>query len=104
MFLFQGCYDCFSPIQIKLHFSLASNSNKTPIRILDVFSPTEIIEEVTIFSVFIATVNTDLRNHVTLQLTLHFQIQNCIKVRYFFDFVRFRLKRSAEILKFVNQI
>ncbi|XP_057207917.1 integrin alpha-E isoform X2 [Triplophysa rosa] len=41
-----GCYDCFSPIKIKLNFSLAPNSIGTPIRILDVFSQTEIFDEI----------------------------------------------------------
>nr|XP_055052171.1 integrin alpha-E [Misgurnus anguillicaudatus] len=41
-----GCYDCYSPIKIKLNFSLAPNSDGTPIRILDIFTPTEILNEI----------------------------------------------------------
>ncbi|XP_056613752.1 integrin alpha-E isoform X2 [Triplophysa dalaica] len=45
-FKYLGCFDCFSPIKMKLNFSLAPNSIGTPIRILDVFSKTEIFEEI----------------------------------------------------------
>ncbi|XP_051963258.1 integrin alpha-E isoform X2 [Xyrauchen texanus] len=41
-----GCYDCFSSIKIKLHFSLAPNSNGSHLRILDVFTPTEAVKEI----------------------------------------------------------
>ncbi|XP_065137491.1 integrin alpha-E [Paramisgurnus dabryanus] len=41
-----GCYDCYSPIKIKLNFSLAPNSDGTPIRILDIFTPTETFKEI----------------------------------------------------------
>nr|XP_021330011.1 integrin alpha-E isoform X2 [Danio rerio] len=41
-----GCFDCFSPIKIKLSFSLASNKNEAPIRILDAFTPTEVVKEI----------------------------------------------------------
>ncbi|XDV32531.1 hypothetical protein PO909_003321 [Leuciscus waleckii] len=37
-----GCFDCFSAIKIKLNFSLAPNQ----IRILDIFSPTEVVDEI----------------------------------------------------------
>ncbi|XP_067307222.1 integrin alpha-E-like [Pseudorasbora parva] len=42
-----GCFDCFSPIKIKMNFSLAPNPNGPPIRIHDIFSPTEVSEEIT---------------------------------------------------------
>ncbi|XP_051521199.1 integrin alpha-E isoform X2 [Myxocyprinus asiaticus] len=42
-----GCYDCFSSIKIKLHFSLAPNSKGSHLRILDVFTPTEAVREIT---------------------------------------------------------
>ncbi|XP_016378324.1 integrin alpha-E-like [Sinocyclocheilus rhinocerous] len=41
-----GCFDCFSPIQIKLNFSLDLHSNEAPIRILDAFTPTEVVKEI----------------------------------------------------------
>ncbi|KAK9961993.1 hypothetical protein ABG768_007380 [Culter alburnus] len=41
-----GCSDCFSPIKIKLKFSLAPHPNGAPIRILDVFTPNEVVQEI----------------------------------------------------------
>ncbi|XP_077064921.1 integrin alpha-E isoform X1 [Siphateles boraxobius] len=41
-----GCFDCFSPIKIKLNFALAPHPNGAPIRILDIFSPTEVVDEI----------------------------------------------------------
>ncbi|XP_073674035.1 integrin alpha-E isoform X2 [Garra rufa] len=41
-----GCFDCFSPIKVKLNFSLDLNPNKVPIRILDAFTPTEVVTEI----------------------------------------------------------
>ncbi|XP_067221175.1 integrin alpha-E isoform X2 [Chanodichthys erythropterus] len=43
-----GCSDCFSPIKIKLDFSLASHPNGAPIRILDVFTPNEVVKEISL--------------------------------------------------------
>ncbi|XP_052473018.1 integrin alpha-E isoform X16 [Carassius gibelio] len=39
------CFDCFSPIKIKLTFSLDQNK-EAPIRILDKFSPQEVVHEI----------------------------------------------------------
>ncbi|KAK7156263.1 hypothetical protein R3I94_006369 [Phoxinus phoxinus] len=41
-----GCFDCFTPIKIKLNFSLAPNPNGAPIRILDIFTPTEVVDKI----------------------------------------------------------
>uniref|UniRef100_A0A8C1NM65 Integrin, alpha E, tandem duplicate 2 n=1 Tax=Cyprinus carpio TaxID=7962 RepID=A0A8C1NM65_CYPCA len=41
-----GCFDCFSPIKIKLNFSLDIRPNEDPIRILDAFTPTEVVNEI----------------------------------------------------------
>uniref|UniRef100_A0A671N5G2 Integrin alpha-E-like n=1 Tax=Sinocyclocheilus anshuiensis TaxID=1608454 RepID=A0A671N5G2_9TELE len=41
-----GCFDCFSPIKIKLNFSLDLHPNEAPIRILDAFTPTEVVKEI----------------------------------------------------------
>ncbi|XP_036393671.1 integrin alpha-E [Megalops cyprinoides] len=39
---FMGCYDCFSPIEIRLKFTLPHDpSAGAPVRVLDQFSPTE---------------------------------------------------------------
>ncbi|XP_048017036.1 integrin alpha-E isoform X2 [Megalobrama amblycephala] len=43
-----GCSDCFSPIKIKLDFSLAPHPNGSPIRILDVFTPNEVVKEISL--------------------------------------------------------
>ncbi|XP_031428713.1 integrin alpha-E [Clupea harengus] len=40
--LFLPCFDCFSPIQVKLNFSLQSNSATALHYVLDAFTPTEI--------------------------------------------------------------
>uniref|UniRef100_A0A4W4DVL2 VWFA domain-containing protein n=1 Tax=Electrophorus electricus TaxID=8005 RepID=A0A4W4DVL2_ELEEL len=45
-FNFVGCNDCFSPIKIKLNFTLRAPSNGTPVRVLDVFSSNEVIQEI----------------------------------------------------------
>ncbi|XP_066518621.1 integrin alpha-E [Hoplias malabaricus] len=42
-----GCYDCFTPIRIKGRFTLASNPEGPPVRILDIFSPAEFKHEIT---------------------------------------------------------
>lgn len=41
----QGCSDCFSPIKIRVNFTL-SPSTGLPMRVLDAYSPNEAIEEV----------------------------------------------------------
>ncbi|XP_058655030.1 integrin alpha-E isoform X2 [Onychostoma macrolepis] len=41
-----GCFDCFSPIKIKLNFSLDQRPNEDPKRILDAFTPTEVVKEI----------------------------------------------------------
>ncbi|XP_041734259.1 integrin alpha-E [Coregonus clupeaformis] len=41
---FTGCYDCFSPIEVKLNFKL--NTTEPPLRILDFFTPTEFTEKI----------------------------------------------------------
>ncbi|XP_039526521.1 integrin alpha-E isoform X2 [Pimephales promelas] len=38
-----GCFDCFSPMKIKLNFFLAPNQTE---RILDIFTPTEVVDEI----------------------------------------------------------
>ncbi|XP_016092212.1 integrin alpha-E-like [Sinocyclocheilus grahami] len=40
-----GCFDCFSPIKIKLNFSL-DQKKEAPIRILDAFTLTEVVHEI----------------------------------------------------------
>ncbi|GAA6106323.1 integrin alpha-E isoform X2 [Tachysurus ichikawai] len=40
-----GCSDCYSPIKIRVNFTLIPSST-TPIRVLDAFSPTEATEEI----------------------------------------------------------
>ncbi|KAL7831659.1 hypothetical protein AOLI_G00292070 [Acnodon oligacanthus] len=41
-----GCYDCFTPIKIKGHFTLVPVSDGIPVRVLDAFTPTEFIKEI----------------------------------------------------------
>ncbi|KAK2881210.1 hypothetical protein QQF64_008442 [Cirrhinus molitorella] len=41
-----GCFDCFSPIKVKLNFSLDLSPNEAAVRILDAFTPTEVIKEI----------------------------------------------------------
>ncbi|XP_017579451.1 integrin alpha-E isoform X2 [Pygocentrus nattereri] len=41
-----GCYDCFTPIKIKVHFTLVPVLDGIPVRVLDAFTPTESIKEI----------------------------------------------------------
>uniref|UniRef100_W5K3A7 Integrin, alpha E, tandem duplicate 2 n=1 Tax=Astyanax mexicanus TaxID=7994 RepID=W5K3A7_ASTMX len=43
---YMGCYDCFSPIKIKVQFELPSHTEGIPVRVLDAFSPTEFTKEI----------------------------------------------------------
>ncbi|XP_036412752.1 LOW QUALITY PROTEIN: integrin alpha-E [Colossoma macropomum] len=41
-----GCYDCFTPIKIKVHFTMVPVSDEIPVRVLDAFSPAVSIKEI----------------------------------------------------------
>lgn len=41
----QGCTECFSPIKIRVNFTLTPSPG-IPVRVLDAYSPKEAIEEV----------------------------------------------------------
>ncbi|XP_052431575.1 integrin alpha-E [Carassius gibelio] len=41
-----GCFDCFLPIEFKMNFSLDLHQNETPPRILDAFTTTEVVKEI----------------------------------------------------------
>ncbi|KAM4627378.1 integrin alpha-E-like [Polymixia lowei] len=43
---FVGCYDCFSPIMVRMKFSLPSPVDSKPLRILDAFTPNVYTEEI----------------------------------------------------------
>ncbi|XP_043115723.1 integrin alpha-E [Puntigrus tetrazona] len=58
-----GCFDCFSPIKIKLNFSLDNPQNDAPKRILNAFTPTEAVNEIS-FEKDCKTA--DCKPHITL--------------------------------------
>ncbi|XP_076832480.1 integrin alpha-E [Brachyhypopomus gauderio] len=43
---FVGCYDCFSPIKIKLSFDSPAPSSGKPLRVLDAFRSKEIVDKI----------------------------------------------------------
>ncbi|XP_062329685.1 integrin alpha-E-like [Osmerus eperlanus] len=43
---FQGCYDCFSPIEVRLKFNLPSKTTSKPVRILDALDSTDVAEKI----------------------------------------------------------
>ncbi|KAK0136626.1 Integrin alpha-E [Merluccius polli] len=43
---FNGCYDCFTPIVVRLNFTLNTSANHKPIRVLDIWTPNKVTKEV----------------------------------------------------------